>query len=749
MSSGGIRAGKAFVEVTLQNKIKEGARSVQNTLSAISSSIKSFGGAMVAAGATATAAFGGILGALAWPTKLAADMETTRAGFQAMLGDVDKVNKVMSDLQKFAQATPFEFPELADSARMLMAFGVSSKDLISTLRAVGDVSSGINAPLQEIAEIYGKARVQGRLFMVDINQLTGRGIPIIQELSKQFNVTDDAVRELVESGKVNFKNLEQAFVDLTSKSGIFANQMAVKSKTIMGLFSSLKDAISFAVMPIGEELVKALKPIVVAATSILIPIGEFISKNRQVVTIIAAVAAAGAAVGGVLMMVGGSIFGAGAALGGLAGLIPTIVAGLTAIGGALTAAAPVIGAIAAGLIAVGAAVAGVVYLAYKSGLLKEVFVSLSGIVSKLGKTFGQTFGGIADALAKGNVTQAVDVLWAGVKLAFLQGAKYALETMGWLARNTSTIFGRMLLALLETTKQVFLELPKMAIQAFMGGSGSLTDIVATALSQGIMKSFDDSIAEAQSQLDALTAKTKQGGGKGGADSPANKLKTPEQLKADELATKAAEAFGDRKKALQEEILEMRLGANAADLAKLAQQGLNDEQLASIKALQLQRDALKAKAKAEEEAAKATEDAKNRAQQMREEVATPLEIFQRKMKEIADLQRGGFLDPKTANLQRDKARDELMAPLNQRNEERRAKLRDSILNGRNGLVSANSQAAFDMIRASQRQSEVDRLGLGKRTETKTEEYARRQVELLEKLVGKDTKGGKIDVKTRRI
>jgi tape measure domain-containing protein len=39
--------------------------------------------------------------------------------------------------------------------------------------------------------------VQGRLFGEDINQLTGRGIPIIQEFAKQFKVSETQVKKLV------------------------------------------------------------------------------------------------------------------------------------------------------------------------------------------------------------------------------------------------------------------------------------------------------------------------------------------------------------------------------------------------------------------------------------------------------------------------------------------------------------------------------------------------------------------------
>jgi tape measure domain-containing protein len=86
----------------------------------------------------------------------------------------------------------------------------------ATLARIGDVSAGVQAPVNELAELYGKARVQGRLFAEDINQPTGRGIPIIGELAKPFGVSDSEVKKLIESGQVSFPAIEQAFIDSNS-----------------------------------------------------------------------------------------------------------------------------------------------------------------------------------------------------------------------------------------------------------------------------------------------------------------------------------------------------------------------------------------------------------------------------------------------------------------------------------------------------------------------------------------------------
>lgn len=191
----------------------------------------------------------------------AADFETAAVSMEVLTGSAETGRQVMADLAKFAAETPFEMPELNSATTKLLAFGVSADELIPTLKAVGDISSGIQAPIAEIAEIYGKARVQGRLFMEDINQLTGRGIPIIQELAKQFGVSESKVRELVSSGKVNFGNLETAFQDLTAEGGKFGGMMDRQSQTLSGKWATFQDTLSALSREFGNVLLPAAKSV--------------------------------------------------------------------------------------------------------------------------------------------------------------------------------------------------------------------------------------------------------------------------------------------------------------------------------------------------------------------------------------------------------------------------------------------------------------------------------------------------------
>jgi tape measure domain-containing protein len=218
-------------------------------------------GAMVA-GALAAAGLGKVMsGAI----ERAVSDEQLQVSFDVLVGDSTKARETIESLRRLGAETPFEFPELAEAGKKLIAFGEGADSVTETLRRIGDVSSGIQAPIGEIAEIYGKARVQGRLFAEDINQLTGRGIPVIQEFARQLGVTDAEVKKMASDGRISFTNLEQAFISLTSEGGKFGGMMARQSRTVGGLWSTLKDNVGEVQLSFGQPINDALRPMLDAA----------------------------------------------------------------------------------------------------------------------------------------------------------------------------------------------------------------------------------------------------------------------------------------------------------------------------------------------------------------------------------------------------------------------------------------------------------------------------------------------------
>ena len=162
---------------------------------------------------------GGLAAGLGTGVKLAADYEQAQVAMTTMIGSASKAEAVLSDLNDFAASTPFEMPGLTTATKKLLAFGSTPEAVIGELRMLGDIAAGIGQPVDQLAELYGKARVSGRLFAEDINQLTGRGIPIIAALAKQFGVADSEVKSLVQSGAVNFGHVARLYLNGYGSNG--------------------------------------------------------------------------------------------------------------------------------------------------------------------------------------------------------------------------------------------------------------------------------------------------------------------------------------------------------------------------------------------------------------------------------------------------------------------------------------------------------------------------------------------------
>jgi tape measure domain-containing protein len=400
--SAGIRAGRAFVEIGANSAPLEAA------LARVKGRLQSFGASLTAVGAGLGGVSLGVLGALAWPLQLAAKLETTSAAFETMLGSGQAAQAMLAKLQQFGAETPFEFPEIADAAKKLLAFGSEADSVTGELRMLGDIGSAVGVPLGEIAEIYGKARVQGRLFAEDINQLTGRGIPIIQALAKQFGVADGDVRKLVEDGKIGFPQLLKAFQEMTSQGGQFAGGMEKQSKTLLGQWSTLKDNIALAVLPIGQQLLPHVVKLVQYVGQVVQFGSAALGPWMQFAPLVAGAAVAVGALGAALTGVGMASIG----LGALAGLLGTLVAKLGAVG--------VVAGVGATALKSLQQLFGVVFV--DAGKLTSImagpFESISENWLSLTNHMKETWKGFSEALQAGNVEAAVNVAFAGVMVAW-------------------------------------------------------------------------------------------------------------------------------------------------------------------------------------------------------------------------------------------------------------------------------------------------------------------------------------------
>lgn len=317
------------------NQLKGGIADVGRQAQSVSDKMRNMGSSLQGIGSKMTAGLTlPILGGAAAALKLAGDFEQTQIALTTMLGDAGKAEALFNEMREFSASTPFEFPQIAEAGKMLLAFGIDSEKVIPKLKSLGDIASGVGIPVSDLTLIYGQASVAGRVMTGDLNQLVGRGVPILSALAKVMGVNEAQVRKLAEEGKVSFADFDKAITGLTENGGQFAGMMDAQSQSLLGLFSTFKDNITLTLADVGKVLIETfdLKGKLTGLNEFLGGISEKIAsfaKNNPGMFKFMAIVAALAAAAGPLAVGLGWVMTQLAALGPIVSALAPVFAALT------------------------------------------------------------------------------------------------------------------------------------------------------------------------------------------------------------------------------------------------------------------------------------------------------------------------------------------------------------------------------------------------------------------------------------
>jgi tape measure domain-containing protein len=172
-------------------------------------------------------------------------------------------------LEEFSSGTPFQFEEVANAGKLLLAFGFQADELKDRLREIGDVAAATGQELGSIATIYGQVTAAGKLTGERLNQLQERSINIAPAIAKVFGVAEKQVRDLVSKGVVSAEKFQEAFASLSSEGGIAFGGLQKKSETLNGKLSTLSDNWDGLVRIIGNKFLPVAKSAVGAINSLV------------------------------------------------------------------------------------------------------------------------------------------------------------------------------------------------------------------------------------------------------------------------------------------------------------------------------------------------------------------------------------------------------------------------------------------------------------------------------------------------
>ena len=170
------------------------------------------------------------------------DAETTMATF---LQSGEKASEFIRELQIYANNNVFGFSDLTQASRQLLAFGSDIETVIPTIDRLSNIASATGNSLQDLVDLYGRARSMNDVGMRDLMRLGGMGLPIIEHL-RQMGV-------YVDKNSVRFEHLQMVINSVTDEGGKFYGVMAGQMSNLSAEFGRLQNAVTDMFNEIGQR----------------------------------------------------------------------------------------------------------------------------------------------------------------------------------------------------------------------------------------------------------------------------------------------------------------------------------------------------------------------------------------------------------------------------------------------------------------------------------------------------------------
>lgn len=236
--------------------MQESRDCVHNTARDIEASGRSIDEVFSGIGKTVTAAFS-ITTAAAFVKKIYEvrsyfqDIESSMVVF---LGNQEKAAKFTKDLKDYAWYNMFEFSDLADASKQLIAYG-NDVDKISgkggILDQLSNIATATKQPLMDLVNLWNKAKGTGKVDANAMESWANKGLVLRDVLQE--------IGETVNGNTVSFEQLQMAIQHVTDEGGMFAGIMDQMMPNLSSSWGQLQDDLDSMFNEIGESMQGAFK----------------------------------------------------------------------------------------------------------------------------------------------------------------------------------------------------------------------------------------------------------------------------------------------------------------------------------------------------------------------------------------------------------------------------------------------------------------------------------------------------------
>ena len=146
-------------------------------------------------------------------------------------------DEIKNDIDYGVKDTAYGLDAAANVASQLVTSGIQlGDDMKQSLRAISGVASMTGSSYEEIGQIFTAVAGQGKVMTMQLRQLEMRGLNAAGKLAEAMGTTEEAVREMVTEGQIDFATFAKAMDDA------FGEHAKDSNKTLTGTLNNIRSA---------------------------------------------------------------------------------------------------------------------------------------------------------------------------------------------------------------------------------------------------------------------------------------------------------------------------------------------------------------------------------------------------------------------------------------------------------------------------------------------------------------------------
>ena len=233
---------------TLLSTLEESRRAVSNAMKNIEESgmsVENVFHRIERAAALSVAGFS-LKGVIDQAIETRSYFEDIESSMRVFLGSQEKAVDFTKKLQDAAYYNMFEFSDLADASKQLIAYRNNAEDVIPIINKLSEVAVATKTPLAEMVSLYNRAKSTGTVDSNAIQSWATKGL-VLKDVMKDLGVVTAGT-------SLSFEQLNMALDHVTEEGGMFHGIQDSMMENLSSNIGQLEDNLSLMFNDIGSHL---------------------------------------------------------------------------------------------------------------------------------------------------------------------------------------------------------------------------------------------------------------------------------------------------------------------------------------------------------------------------------------------------------------------------------------------------------------------------------------------------------------